>query len=149
MDIEINSKIYLIETDAAFFEQNSLYNKLKNTEVYPVLFLNENESIDASIILARMWDVDDFSFGVFLPSKVVKAIVIHLAKYGLKSKFKNIDYEVFCNSYDLTNLEPVLRGLILKHIVYSFSQDDVLDKLSGNYKLTEIDLIILRKLNPP
>jgi len=149
MDIQFNSKIFLIETEATVSEQDQLCAKLKNIEVFPVLFINDNESINASLIFKRIWDVDDYSIGVFLPQVIVKAIVIHLAKYGLKSKYKNIDYEVFCNSYDLTNLEPVLRGLILKHIVYSFSQDDVLDKLSGNYKLTETDLLILRKLNPP
>jgi hypothetical protein len=149
MDIQFNSKIFLIETEATIGELNHLEAKIKNIEVFPVLFINDNESINASLIFKRIWDVDDYSIGVFLPQEVVKAIVIHLAKYGLKSKYKNIDYEVFCNSYDLTNLEPVLRGLILKHIVYSFNQDDVLDKLSGNYKLTETDLLILRKLNPP
>jgi hypothetical protein len=149
MDIQFNSKIFLIETEATIGELNHLEAKIKNIEVFPVLFVNDFRSIDAYIILNRMWDVNDFSFAVFLPVEIVKAVITHLSKYGLKSRFKNIDRDVFYNKYDLTDLEPVLRGLILKHIVFSFSQDDVLDKLSGNYKLTETDLLIMRKLNPP
>jgi hypothetical protein len=150
MEIQFNSKIFLIETEATIGELNDLEAKIKNIEVFPVLFVNDCRSLDASFIFKRIWDVDDYSIGVFLPQEVVKAIVIHLAKYGLKSKFKNIDYEVFCNSYDLTNLEPVLINVILKYLIHVYDQDDVLDKMNktAHYKLTEMDEAILRKMNP-
>ena len=147
MDIQFNSKIFLIETEAKIGELNHLEAKIKNIEVFPVLFVNDFRSIDACIILNRMWDVDDFSFAVFLPVEIVRAIITHLSKYGLKSRFKNIDRDVFFNKYDLIAIETVLRGLVCDYIIYIHNHDDVLDKMGiiKDYKLTEIDKIILLK----
>ncbi|MBC7696221.1 MAG: hypothetical protein H7141_12325 [Burkholderiales bacterium] len=147
MDIKFNSKLFLIQTDATISELNHLEAKIKNIEVFPVLFVNDFRSIDACIILNRMWDVDDFSFAVFLPVEIVKAIITHLKKYGLKPRFKNIDSDVFYNKYDLTAIEHVLRGLVYDYIICIRNHDDVLDKMGiiKDYKLTEIDKSILLK----
>lgn len=148
MDIFFNSKLYLIETRATIDEKNSTEIILRNFEVFPILFINDNRNIDTSIILKRIWDEEDyFSFGAYLPLETIKNIMEHFNKYGLKSSYKNIDYDMFCNKYDLFVIEPNLRSLISNYLIQSFNKDDVLDKMNqiSDYKLTLIDNAILLK----
>jgi len=148
MDIYFNSKLYLIETKATIDEKNSTEIILRNFEVFPILFINDNRNLDTSMILKRIWDEEDyFSFGAYLPVEIIRKILGHFSKYGLKSSYKNIDYDMFCSKYDLSIIEPVLRGLICDYLVQCFNQNDVLDKMNeiSGYSLTDIDRKILLK----
>lgn len=148
MDNPFNSKLYLIETKATIDEKNSTEIILRNFEIFPILFINDNRNLDTSIILERIWDEEDyFSFGAYLPFGDIKKIMEHFKKYGLKSSYKNIDYEMFCGKFDLSLIEPILRGLIIEYLIQSFDQNDVLDKINllKDYSLSEVDKRILKK----
>ncbi len=145
MDKLCNSNIYLIKTIHVVNDYVELEFKIRNADIYELLFTDEKCNLDFSIINPRIWDIDDFSFAAFLPKEIVESIALCFNKFGLKCYYTNIDYQLFQNTCDLLPINNDLRFTVIQYLISIYDVNDVLDKMNSSqtFKLSEVDKLIL------